>query len=209
MSTGRSKSRRSPGTAGTGWGKIGDYDDGRCAVTPQIVAALVGGAAAGALLTAMTSLFTGWLSHRHEHRRWLHDKRLEAYTAFNVAMVAWTDLLEPGSRKADIDQRLQAYSASETVALLAAYKTARQSFKLLRKAAEISDAAPGEGDQASLHDELLNLSSILMYRQRQDLLDMGLVARIRTRLTIATAERLLAPHNGVRQLPDGSERAPD
>jgi hypothetical protein len=54
-------------------------------MTAQVVAAVAGGAAAGALLTALTSLFTGWLSRRHDQRRWLLDKRLEVYVAFNAA----------------------------------------------------------------------------------------------------------------------------
>jgi hypothetical protein len=57
--------------------------------TAQLVAALAGGAAAGALLTALTSLFTGWLSRRHDHRRWLSDKRLATYADFGVALNAW------------------------------------------------------------------------------------------------------------------------
>lgn len=57
--------------------------------TTQLVAALAGGAAAGALLTALTSVFTGWLTRRHEHRRWLLDKRLEIYSEFNTAVAAF------------------------------------------------------------------------------------------------------------------------
>jgi hypothetical protein len=56
----------------------------------RLVAALAGGAAAGALLTALTSLFTGWLSRRHDQRRWLLDRRMEAYLALNAEISHWT-----------------------------------------------------------------------------------------------------------------------
>lgn len=48
-------------------------------MTAQVLAALFGGAAAGAVLNSLFSLFTGWLGRRHEHRRWILEKRLEVY----------------------------------------------------------------------------------------------------------------------------------
>ncbi|SFO58051.1 hypothetical protein SAMN05660359_04480 [Geodermatophilus obscurus] len=50
---------------------------------------LIGGAAAGAFLTLLGTLYSGYLSRRHEHRRWLLDKRLQAYTEFLAVMAEW------------------------------------------------------------------------------------------------------------------------
>lgn len=55
----------------------------------QVWAALFGGAAVGALVTFLGTLLNGWLTRRHEHRRWLLDKRLEAYSAMNTAIGTW------------------------------------------------------------------------------------------------------------------------
>ncbi|MGK5112295.1 MULTISPECIES: hypothetical protein [unclassified Geodermatophilus] len=57
-------------------------------MTPQVLAALFGGAAAGAVLTALNTLVTGWLTRRHERQRWLLDQRLDIYSDFNQAMAA-------------------------------------------------------------------------------------------------------------------------
>lgn len=36
-------------------------------------------------MTGLVTLMTTLLNRRYEHRRWLLDRRLEAYTAFNIA----------------------------------------------------------------------------------------------------------------------------
>jgi len=57
----------------------------------RVLVAIVGlsGILAGAVLTTLTSFATGYLSRRHEHRRWLLDRRLEIYVDFNRAVSNW------------------------------------------------------------------------------------------------------------------------
>jgi hypothetical protein len=58
-----------------------------------LVIAVAGGVGAvvGALVTALVTLVAGWLSRRHDQRRWLLDKRLESYATFNGAMSRLSD----------------------------------------------------------------------------------------------------------------------
>jgi hypothetical protein len=70
------------------------------AMTPQVLAALAGGAAAGALITALTTLLAAWLTRRHEHRKWLLDKRMETAVAFNKAAQVWIfDFTKPDHQR--------------------------------------------------------------------------------------------------------------
>ncbi|TQN44400.1 hypothetical protein FHU33_3902 [Blastococcus colisei] len=72
-------------------------------MTAQVWAALLGGAAVGALVTLVGTFLNGWLTRRHENRSWLLDKRLDIYTAF---LQGWDELMS-GDPSDDIDERLR------------------------------------------------------------------------------------------------------
>jgi hypothetical protein len=102
--------------------------------TQQLVVTLLGGAAAGAVLTALTSLFTGWLSRRHDQRRWLLGRRLEAaYVGFNAAVnawqLAWSGVITREVRNAEAltDAHRQLNDRRDQLCLLAAPATDRKS----------------------------------------------------------------------------------
>jgi hypothetical protein len=52
---------------------------GSPAVSVPLWPTLLAGAAAGAIITSLVTLLAGALEARREHRRWLREKRLDAY----------------------------------------------------------------------------------------------------------------------------------
>jgi hypothetical protein len=53
--------------------------------------ALYTGPAAGACLTAAVTVMLTLSNRRHEHKKWLTEKRLDVYSEYNHATVAWLD----------------------------------------------------------------------------------------------------------------------
>lgn len=100
-------------------------------MTPAVWAALFGGAAAGAVLTAVNSLLTGWQSRRHERRRWLLDKRLESYAAFATGMTSWMSAYKADAPAETIEPVLGELTAALIqIRLVAPYETAQQVHRL-------------------------------------------------------------------------------
>lgn len=149
--------------------------------TAQLIAALAGGAAAGALLTALTSLFTGWLSRRHEHRRWLLDNRLETYAAFNKAMngfqLAYQRKAFGQAEGVDAlnEALIQLHDTQQGIALLAPEDTSSKADGLVEEAQTASAAVAGgtrsiedaRANQAWV-EQLAILHGELVERQRRD-----------------------------------------
>ena len=58
-------------------------------MTAEIWVALLGGAMAGQVINALVTTRLARRERTHENQRWLWEKRLEAYVAFNDAVSTW------------------------------------------------------------------------------------------------------------------------
>jgi hypothetical protein len=166
-------------------------------VTAQVWAALAGGAAAGAVLTALATLFTGWLTRRHENRRWLLDKRLEAYVDFNRALNAyhltWSSIVH--TEHPDVTPMTKALAAlndcEDRVRLLAPPATVDKSSGIVGLVGRTGNALMPEKrrfstESVAVSDMLLKTTleegRLLLDLQSRDVQGTGWAARIRQRL---------------------------
>lgn len=134
----------------------------------RVLIAIVGviGVLAGALVTALVSLFTGWLGRRHEHRRWLQENRLEAYLAFNRALSAW----EKAMKEREAPELIRALEATaDQVSLLAPLHTMAATQRLLGFALDAHRVARMGRGEGAWSDEMREASRMLLLRQRADL----------------------------------------
>lgn len=115
-------------------------------MTAQVLAALFGGAAAGAVLNHLFGLVTGWLDRRHEHRRWLLDKRVEAYVSYNEAWNLYLKRVQAVAKGTDrqserLDESLRGLAdATLRLGLIAPEDTDRAADRLLGRAHEAGEA---------------------------------------------------------------------
>jgi hypothetical protein len=147
--------------------------------TVQLIAALGGGAAAGALLTALTTVFTGWLGRRHEHRRWLLDRRLEAYTAMNTALGHWMKQFTHWKLGEELTQLTKAMQdladKQQAVRLLATPRTGRAAHDVLAvaTAAYITTVRAAQ-QQQELSDEVSDAVMVEFGADGQELFEAQL-----------------------------------
>lgn len=99
-------------------------------MTIPLVIAVVG--VAGTLAGVLVG---GWQGRRHEHRRWLRDKRLDAYSAFGAAVNEWQRTYNLRGSSADLETIIEltrdVLDRYQVVALLAGEKTRQQAQELV------------------------------------------------------------------------------
>jgi hypothetical protein len=158
--------------------------------TAQLVAALGGGAAAGAVLTAIVTLVTTALNRRHEHRRWLLDKQLEVYVAFNGMATRWG--LGHAETSVDEDQMMddleRLHEEEERLILLAPEGTASKAEEVMDAALDVARVLAGKAactssdeDQAAAKKRMSNRQGELLTLQRLDIQGAERKSRIRGR----------------------------
>lgn len=136
--------------------------------TTQLVVTLAGGATAGALLTGLVTLITSVLTRRHEHRRWLLDKRLETYVAFNDSLLECMKLEgEPIDRQLEGLRQLQGRLSE--LALLAPMETANMATDAFGAATAVARCNQRGDESAEAFRSLAALQVELMMRQRADM----------------------------------------
>ena len=177
-------------------------------MTAQVWAALLGGAAVGAILTALATLLGGWLTRRHENRRWLLDKRLEAYVDFNRALNAyhlvWSSLVH--TELPDVTPMTAALAAlndcEDRVRLLAPPGTAAKSADVVQLIARAGNALVPEdrrlsAKSISVGDTLLKLAidegKLLLALQTRDVQGLGWATRIPRRLSDHKSDHEVRP----------------
>lgn len=127
----------------------------------------VGGVVAGATLTALVSLFTGWLARRHEHRRWLLDRRLESYLAFNEAVHECSKM--DGEPTEDQLKALRAVQvATNKLVLVAPMETANLAAGVLSTATAAVKREKKGLDAKAAWGSLLEQQVDVLIRQRGD-----------------------------------------
>lgn len=83
----------------------------------QIFWTVLGGAFGGALIGALATILVTRMNHKHEHKKWLQQKKLEAYTYFSSVTYGF---LAKISRTIDIsDHYSEMYAALGRLRLLA------------------------------------------------------------------------------------------
>lgn len=119
------------------------------------------------LLTAVVSLFTGWLSRRHEHKRWLLDKRLELYLALNEALTT-REKLDRGPVGDQIPLIEDLGRRRGDVQLVALIQTSRQTTMTGSAAAAVLEALQKRGDVDEAREVYSAARTDLKFRQRAD-----------------------------------------
>lgn len=146
----------------------------------RLLIALVGvvGVLAGALVTALVSLFTGYLSRRHDERRWLLDKRLEAYVAFNAALAAFHNASDGAELAALIEHRDRMLEISDTITLVAPHETSHYASRVTRLVIRlITCRVQGDSREEDFREQLTIESDALLSLQRLDVQPVGWIVR--------------------------------
>lgn len=144
-------------------------------MTAQVWAALLGGAAVGAALTAISALLTGWLTRRHENRRWLLDKRLEAYLALNEAVTTW-QVRRTQAPSVFPEVLTGVINAAQAIALVSPVDTENKATDLAGLCTQLThpEAPGGPGtkarqvEEAATLERLFEVADELLLLQRRD-----------------------------------------
>jgi hypothetical protein len=144
-------------------------------VTQQLLVTALSGAAAGAVLTGLVTLLTTLLNRRHEHRRWLLDKRLEAYVAFNDELTACVRAMQTGPKGEARRLAASLNALSETITLTAPMRTADLARRLASTALVQAHSEAPLGTRFA--HEYAELRAQLHAGQRLDVQRAGLARR--------------------------------
>lgn len=146
-------------------------------MSPQVLSVLAGGVG-GALLTGLVTLASSALGRRHEQRRWLLDRRLDAYAAFGAAVNGFQN----GYRRRTIDPLLEVLNDAITelanrgqqVLLLAPSDTGGYVDEVWSSARDglgrltFPQAYPNVDDEVAMH-ELMKSYNQMLDLQKRDL----------------------------------------
>jgi hypothetical protein len=146
----------------------------------RIIAAIAG-ALTAAGLGLMTALLAGSLTRRHEHRRWLLDKRLEVYAQFNQSVSAWEESFNRSRSYSPKDAAAAVRGvlfANAQLSLLAPPATAAKARVVLERIITATEDRVDRDEEESLEEaswmrrhfvELVQLQKADMQRRRRTL----------------------------------------
>lgn len=139
-------------------------------VDTALLVALVGvaGALAGALTTATVTVLTGWLTRRSEQRRWVLDRRLEAFVDFNQVLARWRQGELPLDEQIPVMHDL--LHSSDRLSLVSTLEVADKALLVVRLASETMAAKAGASIERPTLHAWSDATSLLGLLQRRDLM---------------------------------------